>query len=108
MKQMKLEITLNASDDAAPGKCESCPIVISTYEEPRYGAGAYKYRCPIGCSSISCPLKEIISNDTSTHAKWITNESGVRVCSNCRKVPYGKSITPWAKYCNHCGAKMDL
>ncbi len=108
MKQMKLEITLNVSDNVTPGKCESCPIVISTYEEVRYGAGAYKYRCPIGCSSITCPLKEISSNESVIHAKWTTNEYGTRICSNCKNVPQGKEITPWSKYCCHCGAKMDL
>lgn len=118
MKRLKLEIMLNAPDNFEPGKCTTCPIVIKTYEEVRYGAGEYSYRCPIGCSSIICPIREedrvykpqdrkIETSEPITHAHWTINSNGIRICSNCKNVPQGKELKPWSKYCCHCGAKMD-
>lgn len=39
------------------------------------------------------------------HGKWITDEEGVVICSECGEEHFWEDFRP--SYCDMCGAKMD-
>ena len=49
-----------------------------------------------------CPLPDVAP---VVHGRWITDESGVSVCSNCGEEHEWDEYRP--TYCEDCGAKMD-
>lgn len=62
MKKVTLSVTLNAQDNFETGDCKTCPIVLKQYEEIQRCEGIYKYSCPIGYTTITCPM-EVKQND---------------------------------------------
>ena len=60
--KVRLNAVLNAPEDYSCGDCKKCPIHQEYYIDI-YQSTQIKIKCPLGYTSVNCPLEPVIESE---------------------------------------------